>query len=155
MFGELEYPENRVYEVRTKDSYGVDDSAVFEVTSSISFEPATVNVGSTLRITVSDWDDPYEDVVAVRIAGQLAHITGVAEYGNCFENVGGTRQILMGRFPWRSSFLPMSLQESRQSPCMTTIRSNTLMPVWKLTMRLTARTNVHVTISTKEVLEAA
>ena len=74
-----------VYTVRTKDSYGVNDSADFTITSSMSFEPASVGVGSRLRITVSDWNKEQEGVAAVRIAGQPAYPAGAREQAGCFE----------------------------------------------------------------------
>ena len=77
------------YTLRTKDSYGVDDSANFKITSSVSFEPPVVSVGSKLKITVVDWEDENEDVVAVRIAGQTAFIVDITEYQNCIKDSGG------------------------------------------------------------------
>lgn len=81
--GELQYT------LRTKDSYGVDDSADFKITSSMSFEPLVGSVGSKLKITVVDWEDENEDVVAVRIAGQTAFIVDITEYEHCIKDSGG------------------------------------------------------------------
>ena len=74
-----------VYTVRTKDSYGVDHSVDFTIVSSMSFEPASVGVGSRLRITVSDWQKGLDGVAAVRIAGQPAYTAGAGEQAGCFE----------------------------------------------------------------------
>ena len=77
------------YRVRTRDSYGADDSASFTIRSSIAFEPASVNVGANLRITIFDWEDDHHEVVAVRIAGQPAHLpASVMEFDSCFDYTG-------------------------------------------------------------------
>ena len=73
-----------VYKVWTKDSYGVNDFVNFATKSSMSFDPASVGVGSSLRITISDWDHDYAGVAAVRIAGQPAYPAGAKEQAECF-----------------------------------------------------------------------
>ena len=75
-----------VYTVRTKDSYGVDHSVNFLIASSMSFEPASVGVGSRLRIMVSDWNEEQMGIAAVRIAGQPAYTAGAGERAGCFED---------------------------------------------------------------------
>lgn len=82
-------PGDLRYTVRTKDSYGVLHSDDFMITGAMIFDPPSSGVGSRLRITVFDWEDDHEDVVAVRIAGQTAFIAGVTEYDNCIEHSGG------------------------------------------------------------------
>ena len=80
-----------IYVIRTIDSYGVLDSIDFLITSSMSFEPAGVGVGSKLEITVKDWEDHDKAVAAVRIAGRPAYITGLRERTACFEYTGAYR----------------------------------------------------------------
>ena len=63
----------------------MDDLVGFKIRSSIAFEPPTVNVGSKLKIIISDWEDHYQEIAAVRIGGQSAYVTGVEEYENCFQ----------------------------------------------------------------------
>ncbi len=78
-----------LYKVWTRDSNGVIDSAELTITSSMTFEPATVGVGETLKITIEDWEDDHHEVAAVTVAGEIAHIpTGVIDYENCFEYSG-------------------------------------------------------------------
>ena len=84
--GESGHPEFRV---ETRDSYGAKHFAVFSITSTMSFEPTTVGHGSSLKITLSDWQDESEEeqleVAVVRIGGRLAYVAelrnmGVASY---------------------------------------------------------------------------
>ena len=84
-------PGDPMYTVRTKDSYGADDSVEFTITSSMSLEPSTVSVGSELKITISDWEeDENEEIAAVRIAGQQTNVPEIKiiEYENCLEHIG-------------------------------------------------------------------
>ena len=82
-------PGVRYYEVWTKDSEGVVDSATFSITEhTLSFEPARVVAGETLRIVIEDYQDEHEDIVAVRIAGEDAFPNRVIEYSECIEYVG-------------------------------------------------------------------
>ena len=58
------------YTVRTKDSEGEPDIAVFKVSvPTTSFEPATAVIGEPLTITVADWQPDDEAIAAVRIGG--------------------------------------------------------------------------------------
>ena len=77
--------DDLVYTVRAKDSEGVDAVARFLIKSAISFEPAPARVGSPVRITISDWQDLHQEVIAVRIAGRDAYDIEVIEYEECFE----------------------------------------------------------------------
>ena len=77
-----------VYRVWTRDSYGVVRSIDFAIKSAILFEPPKSSVGSRLKISIVDWQDPRRDVAAVRIGGRLAYITGVIEHDRCFEYTG-------------------------------------------------------------------
>ena len=84
-------PGDPMYTIRTKDSYGADDSVEFTITSSMSLEPSTVSVGSELKITISDWEeDENEEIAAVRIAGQQTNVPEIKiiEYENCLEHIG-------------------------------------------------------------------
>ena len=84
-------PGDPMYTVRTKDSYGADDSVEFTIASSMSFEPSTVSVGSELKITISDWEeDENEEVAAVRIAGQQTNAPEIKiiEYESCVDHIG-------------------------------------------------------------------
>ena len=84
-------PGDPMYTVRTKDSYGADDSVEFTITSSMSLEPSTVSVGSKLEITISDWaEDEIEEIAAVRIAGQQTNVPEIKiiEYENCLDHIG-------------------------------------------------------------------
>ena len=91
-----EYGDSR-YTVNTRDSYGVADQVDFSIKSSIYFEPASVNVGSKLRVTIFDWEDDYNEVVAVRIAGQAAHLPkAVSEFDNCYDYAGVYRPNSIG-----------------------------------------------------------
>ena len=84
-------PGEPMYTVRTKDSYGTDDSVEFTIVSSMSLDPSTVSVGSKLEITISDWEeDETEEIAAVRIAGQRTNFPEikVIEYENCLDHIG-------------------------------------------------------------------
>ena len=48
-------PGKAQYVIRTRDSEGVVVSAAFSIQSSMSFEPATAQLGSSLTIIISDW----------------------------------------------------------------------------------------------------
>ena len=77
------------YTIWTKDSEGVVDKATFRITGhTLSIEPPTAVVGSTLRITIIGWPDMNMGVAAVRIAGTDAHITEAIEYQNCVDYTG-------------------------------------------------------------------
>ena len=78
-------PGNPTYTIRTKDSYGVDDSVNFNIKSAMSFDPPSVGIGAALTITIADWENPNQAVAAVRIAGQTAKTPQVTEYANCLE----------------------------------------------------------------------
>ena len=78
-------PGDLVYLVRTKDSEGIDDEVEFIIKSGMFFQPSTARVGSPLKITIADWQDPDRDVAAVSIAGETAHLPQVSEYANCFD----------------------------------------------------------------------
>lgn len=77
-----------VYRVKAKDSEGVDDEIPFLIKSGMFFQPVPARVGSPLKITISDWQDNFPDVVAVSIAGEQAYVAEVREYQNCFEYTG-------------------------------------------------------------------
>ena len=81
-------PGDLLYPVRTKDSEGVDDEVVFVIRSGMFFKPATARVGIPLQITISDWQDPRQEVAAVRLAGEDAYIARAQEYENCFQYAG-------------------------------------------------------------------
>ena len=81
-------PGDLLYPVRTKDSEGVDDEVVFVIRSGMLFNPAAARVGFPLRITISDWQDPRQEVAAVRLAGEDAYVAGAREYENCLEYAG-------------------------------------------------------------------
>ncbi len=77
------------YTIWTKDSEGVVDNATFRITGhTLSIEPPTAIVGSTLRITIIGWPDTNMGVAAVRIGGEDAHITEAIEYQNCVDYTG-------------------------------------------------------------------
>ena len=77
------------FRVETVDSYGARHDAVFAITSSVSFEPATVGYGSKLTITLSDWHDNDEEleVAAVRIGGKQAYLAELVKYEHCLEHI--------------------------------------------------------------------
>ena len=81
-------PGDLVYRVRTRDSEGAEEEVEFEITSGMLFQPATARVGSPLKITISDWQEPDREVAAVRIAGVTAYVAEVREYENCFDYTG-------------------------------------------------------------------
>ena len=81
-------PGDLLYPVRTKDSEGVDDGVVFVIRSGMLFKPAAAGVGFPLQITISDWQDPRQEVAAVRLAGEEAYVARAQEYENCFEYEG-------------------------------------------------------------------
>ena len=81
-------PGDLIYLVRTKDSEGADDQVEFLIRSGMFFQPSTARVGSPLKITIADWQDPHQDVAAVSIAGETAYLPGVIEYANCFDYTG-------------------------------------------------------------------
>ena len=78
-------PGEPTYRVWTRDSNGVNDSVVFNITSATAFEPSTVSIGGRLKITISDWEDEHQEVAAVRIGGVDAYTTKPVEYDNCFD----------------------------------------------------------------------
>lgn len=78
-------PGEAKYKVWTRDSNGAIDSVVFDIRSSISLEPATVSIGATLKVTISDWEDEHQEVAGVRIGGVIAYTATPVEYQNCFE----------------------------------------------------------------------
>ena len=94
-----------MYTVRTKDSYGTDDSVEFTIVSSMSLEPSTVSVGSKLNITISDWEeDENEEIAAVRIAGQQTNAPEIkiVEYESSALTILAWRKPMMtAQFPWK------------------------------------------------------
>ncbi len=93
---ELDIPECRPlnpleYRVKAKDSEGVDAEVVFRIESGILFVPDPAQVGSPLKITISDWKNPNEHVAVVNIAGEPAYVTGVKAYSNCIDYTGEFR----------------------------------------------------------------
>ena len=77
-----------VYRIKAKDSEGVDDEVVFRIRSGMFFRPSPARVGAPLKITISDWQNEHQDVAAVSIAGESAHVAGVREYDKCFDYTG-------------------------------------------------------------------
>ena len=75
-----------VYRVNTKDSNGVHDDADFSIESSIEFQPAAATIGSTLRMTIYDWENLNKEVAAVRIAGERAYPRPLAAFEECFDS---------------------------------------------------------------------
>ena len=51
----------------------------------MSFEPSTVGIGDTLKITIVDWENDNQEVAAVRIGCIDAFTVMPIEYSNCFE----------------------------------------------------------------------
>ena len=95
--GTLECPLDPLeYWVKAKDSEGVDTKVVFRIKSGILFVPDPAQVGSPLKITVSDWQNPDEFVAAISIAGEPASLIAgkppfvpvVKEYSNCLDYTG-------------------------------------------------------------------
>ena len=78
-------PGDPAYKVWTRDSNGAIHSVEFNFTSSVSLQPSVVGTGDKLRITIVDWEDPHEEVAAVRIGGVDAYTAMPIEYTNCFE----------------------------------------------------------------------
>ena len=76
------------YRLWTLDSNGVTDATEFTIESSMSFQPDRLEVGSQLKITISDWDDIDPGPTAVTIGGRPAFVTGAQEYEHCFEPTG-------------------------------------------------------------------
>ena len=76
------------YWVKAKDSEGVDDVVDFRIKSGMFFNPPAARVGWPLQITIQDWQDEHQDVVAVSIAGESAYIVEAIEYDNCFDYNG-------------------------------------------------------------------
>ena len=72
------------YKVWTRDSNGAIHSAVFDIRSSMSFEPFTVGIGERLKIAIVDWEDEHQEVAAVRIGGEDAFSAPPVVYANCF-----------------------------------------------------------------------
>ena len=82
-------PGVRYYEVWTKDSEGVVNSADFRITEhTLSFEPTRVVAGETLRVIIEDYRDDQKEIVGIRIAGEDAFPNRVVEYAECIEYVG-------------------------------------------------------------------
>ena len=80
-------PSELSYEVWVIDSEGETESLTFEINEeTVTFEPHTAVIGSTLKITVADWqtENMSEGVAAVRIGGKEAYAK-VTEYTNCYE----------------------------------------------------------------------
>ena len=75
-----------VYRVNTKDSNGVHDDADFSIESSIEFQPAAATIGSTLRMTIYDWENLNKKVAAVRIAGERAYPRPLTAFEECFDS---------------------------------------------------------------------
>ena len=84
-------PGSLTYEVRARDSAGVVDKVTFHITTSVSFEPSTVVIGSEMTINIMDWQDGTKGVAAVRIGGEVVYIAGVREYTNCYKYTGVER----------------------------------------------------------------
>ena len=78
-------PGQPAYKVWTRDSNGAIHFAVFDIRSSMSFEPSTVGIGERLRITILDWESDHQEVAAVQIGGVQAFAVKPIEYTNCFE----------------------------------------------------------------------
>ena len=76
-------PGEPTYKVWTRDSNGAIDSEEFGIRNSISFEPSTVSIGGRLKITISDWEDAHQVVVAVQIGGVDAYTATPIEYVDC------------------------------------------------------------------------
>ncbi len=78
-------PGESGYRVRTLDSNGTLHDVVFQIESSLSFDPDPVRAGAGLKITVSDWNDSHRGVAAVSVGGKTAFAAEPTEYGECFE----------------------------------------------------------------------
>ena len=76
------------YKVWTRDSNGAIHFAVFDIKSSMSFEPSTVGIGDRLTITIVDWEKERPEVAAVRIGGVEAWTAEPFEYDGCIEYEG-------------------------------------------------------------------
>ncbi len=77
-----------IYKVWTRDSNGAIHFAVFDIKSSMFFEPATVGIGDTLKIIIVDWEDEDghpQEVAAVQIGGVDAYTAAPIVYANCFD----------------------------------------------------------------------
>lgn len=85
------------YRVRARDSEGDDVSVGFDIRSAMSFEPPTVGLGARLKITISDWEEGRNEVVAVQIAGEIAFIADAFEYENCIDHPDAARRDSQGR----------------------------------------------------------
>ena len=84
-------PGESTYKVWTRDSNGAIHSAVFDIRSSMTFEPLTVGTGDRLTIVISDWeeeDDHRQEVAAVHIGGEMAFIATPIKYQNCINFEG-------------------------------------------------------------------
>ncbi len=68
-------PGSPKYRIRARDSEGEDVTVEFDIRSSMSFEPATVGLGSSLKIIITDWEEDRDEVVAVQIAGESVQFT--------------------------------------------------------------------------------
>ena len=78
-------PGGPAYRIWTRDSNGAIHFVEFNFTSSMSLQPSIVGTGDRLRITIADWEDPHEEVAAVRIGGVDAYTAIPIEYSNCFD----------------------------------------------------------------------
>lgn len=90
-------PGEASYQVRTRDSEGVVVSAQFNIKSSMSFVPATAQLGATLTITISDWEEERNEVVAAQIAGVEVFIADAIQYENCIDHPNSARRDSRGR----------------------------------------------------------
>ena len=101
--------ESLQYTVRAKDSEGVDSIVTFLIKSAISFNPAPAKVGSLVRITISDWQNLHQEVVAVRIAGLDVFDIEVIEYQECFDYPDA-------HFPDRDRVVSLQVEVPRHVP---------------------------------------
>ena len=90
-------PGEAQYRVRTRDSEGVEVSKEFNIRSSMSFEPLTAGLGSSLTIIISDWKEEREEVVAVQIAGKPLIVAEAIEYEKCIEHPDAARRDSQGK----------------------------------------------------------
>ena len=99
-------PGEAQYVVRTRDSEGVVVSTAFDIKSAMSFDPPTAQLGSSLTITISDWEEEREEVVAAQVAGVEVFIAEAIQYENCIDHPDSVARDDDGRVTLRVDLPP-------------------------------------------------
>ena len=99
-------PGDAKYTVWARDSEGAVVSKDFNIESSMTFEPPTVDLGTSLTIIISDWEEDRDEVVAAQVAGVEVFIAEAIQYENCIDHPNSVTRDDDGRVTLRVDLPP-------------------------------------------------